>query len=338
MGKVDLQSDEVVVIENKYFSVRSIPLDATITNRHLILTDTRKNAIPQRNIPLAAIRSIEAGENAEKDQTVTLELLTEDGTLRQMILTLSRQAGIERKWEYDEWVKKLKEHTVSATAMAQMSRRDTPGIGAQGQAFVKTDGELPKLRDAVPEYIPYVPKSSESSLPAKAPKRSPVITIVAIILVILIIVSAVVIFGQLSKGKGVSPAGKGVAMVITPQATTTLTPIPSPTILAETPTILTPVTTAIPQYIIPKTGTWVRVQYPNNFIGYVGVRGFNKQLNSTQEQWVQISATEGMIEGSIEKQDGSTDNLIVEIYKDGAPVYSKNTRTPYGVLDLHYTL
>ena len=339
MGKVDLQNDEVVVIENKYFSVRSIPVDATITNRRLILTDSRKNVIPQRNIPLAAIHSIDAGENAEKDQIVTLTLLTEDGSLRQMIFTLSRQAGIERKWEYDEWVKKLKEHTTSATAMAQMSRRDTPGIVAQEQSFAKSGEEfisISKSRDIVPDYIPYIPKSPESSLPAKAPKRSPIMTIVAIILIILIIISAVVVFGQFTKGKGASPADKGIVTVITPSASPI--PTPSPTILEVTQTIVSPVTTAPPQYLIPTSGTWVRIQYPGNFIGTVGVRGNFRQLNSTYEQWIPISATEGMIEGSIEKMDGSTDNLIVEIYKDGAQVYSKSTRTPQGVLDLHFTL
>ena len=42
-----------------------------------------------------------------------------------------------------------------------------------------------------------------------------------------------------------------------------------------------------------------------------------------------------MIDGSIEKQDGSVKNLIIEVYKDGALISQSYTSTPLGVVDIH---
>jgi len=338
MAKIDLQGDEFVVMENRNFTVRSIPLDAILTTRRLIFIDSRKNAIPQRNIPLTAIHNIELGENTEKDQTVTLSLITESGEIRQMVLTLSRQAGSERKWEYDEWVTKLKEHTVSATAMAQMSKRDP----ADQVARVKSVTE-PEVESAVP---PKSPDAAQSSVPgnltcpppAKKPKRLSFITIAAIILVIVVIIGGVIVFGQITKGKTQPTQNMVTTSVMTTVATPIPTPIPSPTILKVPTTERTPTPVTTPQYIIPSTGTWVRVQYPGNFVGNVGAGGVYTPINSTGEQFIQLPAPKGVITGSVEKQDGSNDKLIVEIYKDGALVFSKNTIKPRDIIDIHLTL
>jgi hypothetical protein len=330
MAKIDLQGDEFVVMENRNFTVRSIPLDAILTTRRLIFIDSRKNAIPQRNIPLTTIHNIELGENTEKDQTVTLSLITESGEIRQMVLTLSRQAGSERKWEYDEWVTKLKEHTVSTNEMAQMSTRD-PADQVARMTSVAEPGEgfaiLPKSQDGVQSSAP---NNLACPDPAKVPKKSPFFKIAAIILVIVVIIGVVIVFGQITKGK-TQPAQN---MVPTSVMTTVETPIPTP-IPSPTPD---PTPVPRPQYIIPSTGTWVRIQYPGNFVGYVRIRGIFTQVNNTVEQFIQLPASEGVISGSIGKQDGSVDNLTVGIYKDGALVFTKNTRKPLGEIDFQYTL
>jgi hypothetical protein len=48
-----------------------------------------------------------------------------------------------------------------------------------------------------------------------------------------------------------------------------------------------------------------------------------------------IPLATGTIYGSIEKQDGSSDPLIIEIYKDGTLIFNKSTTTPNGVLDIY---
>lgn len=109
MGNTDLYSDESILLETKNVKVKSIPFDAVLTTRRLLLVDSKKNVIPQQNIPLATIRKIESGENAIRDPMVTLSIITETGKTRQMILTFSRQAGGDRKRECDDWIALLKE-------------------------------------------------------------------------------------------------------------------------------------------------------------------------------------------------------------------------------------
>jgi hypothetical protein len=339
MGKIELQTDESVIAENKNFSVRSIPLDAIITNRRLILVDSQRHVLPQRNIPLAAIYQIETDENKEKDQQVTLTLRTEDGTLRQMILTLSRQAGIERRWEYDEWVRMLREQAHNTISGAHKNHAAAHEDDAQKPACAKPGEELTCIstsQDISPAYIPYIPQSQQSPLPQKARRRFTPINIAAIVVVVLVIIGAVVVFGQMTKGKGTTTIG--VVTVATTVVTPPPTPVPTQVIIEVTQAIIPEESPAAPQYLIPQNGTWVRVLYPGNFVGSVGVRGNFRSLNNSLEQWIPIAATEGMVEGSIEKTDGSTDNLLVEVYRDGVPVSSKRTRTPYGQIDLHYTL
>jgi len=317
LANIDLQSDEFIVMENGNFTVKSIPLEAILTNRRLVLIDNRKNAKPQRNIPLSAIHNTEYGQNEDKEKTVTLSILTKSGEMRQLVLTLSPtdflhlqkkdssgeihqledtlsgQTDDERKWEYDAWVAKIKEHTV--------------------------DG----LESSVPNNLTSPP-------PDKVPKRSPFIKIAAIILVIVVIIGVVIVIGQITKGKTQPSQNLGTTSVMTtvetPIPTLIPTPIPSPTPVPR------------PQYIIPSTGTWVRIQYPGNFAGYVRIRGIFTQVNNTVEQFIQLPASDGVISGSIGKQDGSVDNLTVGIYKNGALVFTKNTRKPLGEIDFQYTL
>jgi hypothetical protein len=326
LAKIDLQDDEFVVMENGNFTVKSVPLETILTTRRLVLIDNRKNAKPQRNIPLSAIRNIEYGENIEKDQTITFSIITKSGEIRQLVLTLSPtdflnlprkyrsgeipqmeltlsgQAGDERKWEYDEWVTNLKEHIV-------------------------TTNVPPDLQDGIQSSAP---NNLGCPDPAKVPKKLPFFKIAALILVIVVIIGVVIVIGQITKGE-TQPSQN---MVTTSVMTIVETPIPTP---IPTPT---PVPTPVPrpQYIIPSTGTWVRIEYLGNFVGYVGTHGLFTPVNNSVEQFIQLSASEGVISGSIEKQDGSTDNLTVGIYKDGALVFTKKTRKPLGEIDFQYKL
>jgi hypothetical protein len=92
---------------------------------------------------------------------------------------------------------------------------------------------------------------------------------------------------------------------------------------------------SLPQTIIPPSGVWVRVFYPGNFLGSIGANGQMKNVNSTGDRFYQLPITNGMIDGSVEKQDGSVKNLIIEIYKDGVLISQSFTSTPRGVVDIH---
>lgn len=114
MGYPELHSDEKILMTTQDVFVKSIPFEAILTNKRIILIDRKKNLIPQKDILLATVGDIVAAENAIRDQTITLSLITSSGETRQLVLTFSRTAGGGRKRERDEWTKLLKELTSSS--------------------------------------------------------------------------------------------------------------------------------------------------------------------------------------------------------------------------------
>jgi len=111
MGDPELRSDENVLVRTNGIFVKSLPFEGILTNRRIILVDKSKNLRPPKEISLATVKDIETGENAIRDQTITLSMVAKTGELRQMILTFSRQTGGNRIKERDEWVKLLKKNT-----------------------------------------------------------------------------------------------------------------------------------------------------------------------------------------------------------------------------------
>ena len=127
MGDPELRSDETVLLRTPGVYVKSIPFEGVLTNKRIILIDRVKNLLPQKEIPLVTIKGIEPGENAIRDQVITLSVLARSGETRQMILTFSRQTGGNRIRERNEWVKMLKENTSSS--FDQIIRKVIPGVG-----------------------------------------------------------------------------------------------------------------------------------------------------------------------------------------------------------------
>jgi hypothetical protein len=339
MGKIDLQSDEVIVRETKGVTVRSIPLDAILTTRRLILVDSRIDAIPQKNIPLASIREIKKVGDAGKDPAIVLSVMTESGSIREMVITFPSFGDSGNNAEFKEWVQSLEDRTASTRAIPHVNTLTPVKPDADAKPGILPIAEPaapPKARDWVPDFTPFIPKSQQE--PTHSQKKAQYIKIGAIILAIVVIIGVILVVGQFTKGKTTSPQAPVTPLAPTTKATPFLTSTPTQTLQVSPIITVSPVSTALPQYLIPKTGVWVRLQYPGNYVGYIGAQGLYKQVNSTGEQYLQLPVATGMIDGSIEKQDGSTDNLIVEIYKDGALISQKSTRTPQGVLDIHVSV
>ena len=70
-------------------------------------------------------------------------------------------------------------------------------------------------------------------------------------------------------------------------------------------------------------------------MGSLGANGQMREVNSTGDQFYQFPIVNGMIEGSVEKQDGSVKNLIIEVCKDGGLVSQSYTSAPLGLVDVH---
>jgi hypothetical protein len=109
MAYPDLYKDESKILEARNIKVKSVSFEAVLTNRRLVLLDSKKG-MPAQEILLATLKNIDGGENAIRDPTITLSIITNTGTTRQMILTFPKASGGERKRECDEWVKALRQN------------------------------------------------------------------------------------------------------------------------------------------------------------------------------------------------------------------------------------
>ncbi|WAC04473.1 MAG: hypothetical protein OS112_08380 [Methanoregula sp.] len=118
MGDPELHGDESIILKTPNVFVKSIPFEAILTNKRIILIDRKKELLPPKDILLATMRSVEASENAIRDQILTISIITNSGETRQVVLTFSREAGGNRKRERDEWAKALKQHTTSSFQQA----------------------------------------------------------------------------------------------------------------------------------------------------------------------------------------------------------------------------
>jgi hypothetical protein len=334
MGQIDLQHDEIVIRRTTSVMVRSIPLEITLTTRRLILVDSRTEPPAQKNIPLASIREIKREEDTTGIPVITLSVMTESGTLRQMIISFPPLEGTVRTADCKEWFLSLEERTAltrATTYVSTVTPSKSPPETKPGVLPVEEPKSPQKARDWVPDFTPYLPNTKPEPV-VEPPKKSRFIKIGAVILVILVIIFVIVAAGQFSKGKTATPQTSPTLVTVTTATTPLFTPTAVTTQILPT-TAVSPAPIATPKYLIQNTnGIWMRIQYPGRYIGYVGSGGLNTEVNTTGEWLHQLPIASGMIEGTIEKQDGSTDDLIIEVYKDGALISSQNTRTPEGVL------
>jgi hypothetical protein len=107
---------------------------------------------------------------------------------------------------------------------------------------------------------------------------------------------------------------------------------------SQPPEILVSQYESLPNVSIPLSEVLVRVFSMGNFTGSIRANRQLKKVNSTGDQFYQLPKSSGMIEGSNEKQDGTTNNLIIEVYKNGALVSKSYTSAPRGVVDIYTSL
>jgi hypothetical protein len=185
MAYPNLYSDESIVLNAQNVKVKSVSFEAVLTTRRLILVDSKKHLIAPQEILLATLRDIEIGENAIRDPTITLSIITTTGATRQMILTFSKTSGGDRRRERDEWVKALKHNIASAgqhpilpdhpipeeaypphaderTSHVKVEPANIPAASSKKKIEIARPGPIKKIVDTPPA----IPKPVEtSSLP-----------------------------------------------------------------------------------------------------------------------------------------------------------------------------
>jgi len=177
MSDPELRSDETILLRTPGVFVKSIAFEGYLTNKRIILIDRVKNLLPQKEIPLVTIKDIEPGENAIRDQLITISILAKNGETRQMILTFSRQTGGNRIKERNEWVRLIKENTSSS--IDQVIRKVIPGAGPvvkKPEPAVPPRLEVvspPVSKNVFPAAKPPIKKVVESAPPVKKIIESP---------------------------------------------------------------------------------------------------------------------------------------------------------------------
>ncbi|WAC04472.1 MAG: zinc ribbon domain-containing protein [Methanoregula sp.] len=132
MGAPDLHGDESVILKTPDVFVKSIPFEAVLTNKRIILIDRENDLVPPKDILLATIRDVQPGENAIRDLTLSLAIIATTGETRKIVLTFSGKSGAKRKRERDEWVRALQKHTRSS--LKKVFSTVIPGLNPEKKA------------------------------------------------------------------------------------------------------------------------------------------------------------------------------------------------------------
>ncbi len=191
-----------------------------------------------------------------------------------------------------------------------------------------------QVPQAAGDAIQKEPLSSRFHPPTAPSAKPKVFAIVGIIIVILAIAGGAFIYSTISGEIPVEPS----VPLVTPAITTAVTIVPTPSVQqTPVPQITTVPTTQIPS-MIPEKGIWVKVAYAGNFSGRVGTSGDLRQVNATGEQYYQLAITEGIVEATIQKLDGTGRQLTVEVYRNGKMVAQDSKTGPLATVDLRVDL
>ncbi len=202
-------------------------------------------------------------------------------------------------------------------------------INAAKEEATKPTEPAPVMEPAVPVPPPLPPVPTAAT--ARKPGR---IAILGIVIVILIVLGGMVIYTHFLQGHTENPVN--VTMVPTPTTTvTTKVPTPVPT---QTPVITSAITTAPTAALIPQSGVWIKISYPQTFTGTFGTPGSQIQMTGTGEHFYQIPTVNGPVDASIKKTDGSSDTLTIEVYKNGQLIKHDSTTVPQGTIEFEAVL
>ena len=132
------------------------------------------------------------------------------------------------------------------------------------------------------------------------------------------------------------------AVPTTEPVNTTTIPTTVPTTVPTTIVTTLETTAVVPttaEYLVPTSGIWVKVSYDKEYTGLIGSPGNQDSYTATGENLYRVRIdNNGTVAVSLQKTDGSGDELEVTIYKDGTAVKTASTSAPKGKIDLQFLL
>ena len=182
--------------------------------------------------------------------------------------------------------------------------------------------------------VPGAGRKAPAPVGKKPPAGKKPVALAIIVIVLLVVAGAGVYYVKFIRG---APAGSAEP-VIPPEETT----LPVPT--AGTP-VVTPARTSGPavvvptptEVVVPATGVWVRVNYLGAWTGSYGKAGSLVKVTDSGLRQYQIENPTGSIQASFRKDDSTSHDLTVEIYRNGAVIKRGNTTLPRGTVDISVT-
>ncbi len=174
-------------------------------------------------------------------------------------------------------------------------------------------------------------------VPAAPRKKRSGILVAAVFIIVILVVAAggFIVMKNLQKTPVVPPVATPLPTTVTTVPTPEPTPVPTPVVTVAVTTIPVPQT---PQVLIPQTGVWVEITYDRNYTGWVGTPNTQQDVTDTGDHFYNIPTAYGTVAASIQKTDGSGDELKVIVYDDGKMVKTVSTTAPSGIIDLQLSL
>lgn len=339
MENLYLGSDESISLTTQSVVVDGIRHEAILTNKRLILIRSDAPATGHTEIPLSSISSAIAGENPLREPTITLVIAAPDGVLTTVQMVFIRLVSEQKNPQFDDWVNRLKSCIKVTVAEPETTCTGPSAIQLPHEKVTPAELQVPaNTTDScgTPQVPSYVFRPPKPALPPDA-KNETFPKVLALVLVIAAVAIGAVFAAQFMLPK--APAGTSADGA--PAATTAGT-IPPTTI--ATPEPATPVTTApvsAPEatgVIVPQTGVWVRVEYPNNYIGSVGTQGRLREINTTGDHFFQIPAKNEVVIADITKVDAGGAPITVEVYNGGILVKRVSKTTPHANILINVAL
>ena len=140
-----------------------------------------------------------------------------------------------------------------------------------------------------------------------------------------------------SDSTSTEPVATPTPQIVNKTVPVTPTLTPTPQIVNQTVLVtpaLTPPQVTRPSLVIPKGGVWVKIAYSGNFSGSFGTPGVLKAVEDSGDHIYQIATTDGPVVATIQKSDGSSAELSVDVYKDGALRKHAATTSPGGIVEI----
>jgi hypothetical protein len=336
MGSPYLSSNESIILSTNNIIINTVPAEAILTNKRLIVIDARHTDLRPQDIPFPAIETVTIGENADLDPMLSLSIVTGPDVSQAMGMVFPQPPRMKREAERDEWAVRLKELSV-------LSIQES---GKKAMVILPpwVPGPLPDERGGEAAPARYPEAESKFRNPPLAPrkprepaqKNSTAVAAAIIIIVVALVAGAYLVAPSLFGG------GTPVPPVPTADQTTVPTPVattaapPAVTTAATVP--VTPAPTTVPAVLIPPTGVWIQVKYDGSFSGYAGAPGRFRDIADTGSHFYQLAAREEIVSAMIQKEDTTGRKLTVEIYENGTLVKSGSVTAPNGIVNINTDL